>query len=599
MQNFTVGSKVMYVDNMVGNTFPPKGTVGVVKEVDCEFLKVEWPEGSVERGYSRCSWIFNHRVKLMEEEPVDKSKNNGDEQLVCADCGCIIEDTDDYVELTTGEIVCADCAAHYEVCEDCGRAIEDIDDVITTADTLHTICRDCATDNHRYYECEDCGEWFDSHRTSQMETADGRTICHDCFEDSYFTCEDCGKIYPWDERYEIRGEFLCEDCANERRRDSIKGYGYKPHPVFKNSKGETKYDETEVSELLFGVELEVDDGNDCEECAEEIQDRCEDVYCKHDGSLDDGFEIVSHPCTLSYHMETLGWSAIVRKAREYSFLSHDARTCGLHVHVGRRQLGETWDERRATAAKVVMLVDRHWDAIVKFSRRRGSQLNRWATRPSFTIGFDEETTITNALETERDGRYVSVNLTNGKTIEFRVFNGTLKTRTIFATLQFVSNLCKYAMGHTVQEVLGSDWEDIVGVEEHEELRAYLKDREISPERIAKTEFRRRDNTLLKTGDLVRVTGFGVFDEKLRHVVGETFPVVSAEDDSRVLLYMGDNKASNWHSADQFSECKFYCADRENVEFVRIPKALERENFLHILRDINEGGSLEIDWFRQI
>ncbi len=33
----------------------------------------------------------------------------------------------------------------------------------------------------------------------------------------------------------------------------------------------------------------------------------EHIYCKHDGSLDEGFEIVSHPATLEYHTKTILW----------------------------------------------------------------------------------------------------------------------------------------------------------------------------------------------------------------------------------------------------------------------------------------------------
>ena len=46
-------------------------------------------------------------------------------------------------------------------------------------------------DTERY--CADCGEKI-AEGDEFYETADGRIICERCYEDSYFTCEDCGEI---------------------------------------------------------------------------------------------------------------------------------------------------------------------------------------------------------------------------------------------------------------------------------------------------------------------------------------------------------------------------------------------------------------------
>ena len=31
------------------------------------------------------------------------------------------------------------------------------------------------------------------------------------------------------------------------------------------------------------------------------------AYCKHDGSLEEGFEIVTHPMSLDYHLTKMPW----------------------------------------------------------------------------------------------------------------------------------------------------------------------------------------------------------------------------------------------------------------------------------------------------
>ena len=41
----------------------------------------------------------------------------------------------------------------------------------------------------------------------------------------------------------------------------------------------------------------------------------ERLYCKHDGSLSNGFELVTHPMSLEYHQEEMPWPEVLRTAR--------------------------------------------------------------------------------------------------------------------------------------------------------------------------------------------------------------------------------------------------------------------------------------------
>lgn len=71
------------------------------------------------------------------------------------------------------------------------------------------------------------------------------------------------------------------------------------------------------------------------------------------------------------------------------------------------------------------------------------------------------------------GRYQAVNLQNRNTIEFRIYNGTLKVSTLYATLQFTSNICKYAMTHSFDDCFASQWKDVAEYETYPELAEYL------------------------------------------------------------------------------------------------------------------------------
>jgi len=120
---------------------------------------------------------------------------------------------------------------------------------------------------------------------------------------------------------------------------AIHDYYYKPTPIF--------YGE---GPRFFGVELEIDEAGEDNRNAENILSignyHGENIYCKHDGSLEDGFEIVTHPMSLDYHLHEMPWNDILYEARSLGYTSHMAGTCGLHVHVSRAAFGasEAWQE---------------------------------------------------------------------------------------------------------------------------------------------------------------------------------------------------------------------------------------------------------------
>src|SRR5699024_5639288 len=136
--------------------------------------------------------------------------------------------------------------------------------------------------------------------------------------------------------------------------------------------------------LYMGVELEIDEGGEDEDSAEEIYyiaNRTADhLYMKHDGSLDNGFELVSHPMTLNYHKGKMPWRDILRKAINLHYRSHQAETCGLHIHVNKHAFGRTQAEQEDVIARLVLFYEKFWAEILRFSRRTESQANHWASR---------------------------------------------------------------------------------------------------------------------------------------------------------------------------------------------------------------------------
>lgn len=516
-----------------------------------------------------------------------------EKEITCCDCGCIISEDDATPIHGDVSFVCPDCRDNYIMCDECEELWE-YDGIIEIDGKC--VCPECR-DSSDYFQCDDCGTW---HRrveggwwanASYYETGDNRTICQDCFDENYESCNDCGRIYArgdmtlGEDRY---GEdvYLCADCERSRKKKHIKEYGYKPSPIFKTSAHDKFYTSDDIRELVFGVELEVDKGNDPEETAGELLEASEDIYCKHDGSLNNGIEIVTHPCTLSYHMNDLGWPTLCKIAISHGFLSNDARTCGLHVHVGKKQLGSTVDEKNATIAKMILLVQRHWDALVKFTRRKESQLDRWAEKPDVDIrAYSENDLIENALMEHDRGRYLAVNLQNRETVEFRLFNGSLKPNTIFATLQFVSNLCLYAKHRSINDVLTSQWKDICDYHKYDELSAYLVERDLTnvpdlmPDKIIKpSTIVDANGTKLVPGDIVKILNSnGYTVTSLEDVIGEYATVICGKKQSDYDMGIQfENKRKNYlhNLGNRLTTNTGYWVHSCNVEFVRHAEDLQ-------------------------
>lgn len=329
----------------------------------------------------------------------------------------------------------------------------------------HLLCPTCL--EAQTLVCRSCGEriW----RNENAGTTD-IPLCQSCYEEDYTTCDDCGRLISLDDAFYYEGSCRCPECDHwAHHSHCIEEYSYKPIPNFCGD-----------GLRYFGVELEVDRGGEDEGNAEELlsianaegQDR---LYIKHDGSLNDGFELVTHPMTLDYHLSKMPWADLLKTAREQGYRSHQTSTCGYHIHVNRDAFGETEDEQEPCIARILYFVEKHWEELLKFSRRTASQLDHWAAR----YGYKEHPLeILDRAKCSHGDRYTCINLSNTETIEFRMFRGTLKLNTLFATLQLVDRICDVALFLSDQELKDLSWTTFVTGCQRPELVQYLKERRL-------------------------------------------------------------------------------------------------------------------------
>lgn len=368
---------------------------------------------------------MNDEIKTMET--IDEVEENEENTLICEHCGTAIDD-DDYT-MVDDEVICSDCIDRY------------------------------------YVRCNECGDYiFDSDNCGDDDTV----LCEYCYDNHYTRCECCDRLVYNNDAYSIGEYYYCEECYENKKANIIKAYSYKPDPIFYGSSDERH----------FGIELEVDNGGNDEDNAEEILDianyRHERIYIKNDSSIDDGFEIVTHPMTLDYHMNEMPWEDVIHNAVHLGYRSHQTRTCGLHIHVSRNSFGDTYEQQENVISRILYFVEFHWNELVKFSRRTEYSLNRWAARHGY------EKTPKEILDKAKCSynRYTAVNLNNHNTIEFRIFRGTLKYNTLIATLQLVNRICDISCNVTDNEISSLSWSDFVASITEPELIQYLKERRL-------------------------------------------------------------------------------------------------------------------------
>ena len=236
------------------------------------------------------------------------------------------------------------------ICAQCGSHVPEPEFYTFDGQSL---CLRCLEENTVL--CRECGE-----RIWQEDNAgtDHTPLCQNCYDERYTSCCDCGTLLHiananYEDSDEDEEHPYCSSCYQRHFRNaSIHDYYYKPWPIF--------YGE---GPRFFGVELEIDGAGENREHAEALlhiaNSNVERMYIKHDGSLDDGLELVTHPMSLVEHRQRFPWDALCKKAAALGYLSHRATTCGLHVHVSRRAFGETERQQDAAIARVLYFFERH------------------------------------------------------------------------------------------------------------------------------------------------------------------------------------------------------------------------------------------------
>jgi hypothetical protein len=369
------------------------------------------------------------------------------EDFTCHGCGCVFienAETDRYDKVLSHADSGVEVWVHRQCakrCEQCDktyasartqlwsgnfRYIGDLRDFVTIqGEEMCNGCTDAWFDRHDgrefWFECENCSEW--EHRNNGRWYNDDM-YCEPCHDNNVFECDDCGRVY-----------FEDHDCDAYDRDDNyssyIHSYSYRPQTHFF---GQAKYH--------MGFELEVEARNTSRNEGAELAytQIGERGYLKEDGSLSDGFEIVTHPHTLNMYQTSFPWE-MLDKIKRQGMRSWNTRTCGLHVHVSR----EAFHVMRGYSLDIVK-TQGHELRFMKLIYDNQRMVERIAGRSNNNYAnFSDKNRLIAKVKygTQNNGRYSAINTENDATLEVRVFKGSLRKERVLSALEFVHSSVEY------------------------------------------------------------------------------------------------------------------------------------------------------------
>lgn len=346
-----------------------------------------------------------------EAETGDDEPDDEDDTFVCDWCG-VTEHVDDQYNQGLRDVVglCHGCFVESRTCDQCGRPIDlQSDGYASVGDWDPTYF--CGSCEHYAHWCEHCDEYYDGrdHNTCPRGCYDGHGL-HDYSH----------KPLP---------EFYIVD------RDG------KPTIVRAHTLHTTRRELVSVPFMGFELEME---RNGCGTHIDTIVDRVSEMwgdfaYCKHDGSLDDGLELVTHPFTLEYAQKYINWD-LLDSIRRDGYRSWNTSTAGMHVHVNRATFTGP-----AHLFRFAQLIYKNEPTCTSFAGRTSS----YAT---FHDGY-QKGYLANVVKGRAHGSRGAVNMQNADTVEVRIFKGSLRYQRVLANLEFVNACVEYTRQLTVPDVV--------------------------------------------------------------------------------------------------------------------------------------------------
>lgn len=347
-----------------------------------------------------------------------KCRQNGANMALstCKACGSYIFGTlaTDVFKLNAG-VSCPLCNVNWSIgsCFDCGKSIEKNESRLELS--LDIVRR-------RYSEISAAAV-----HTSCIKNRDGIKCLNAKCDNWLYYCE---RTLPW----------VCAD----HRTNPVQSHDFRPQRWVALGKGD-----------LFGIEIEVMpasgvgyNANSRNYYAAVAGNLSPSVFVKHDGSVDLGFEVVTHP--INYGIWQGDSADIKNVQRVFSFLtrkytSFSDPACGLHVHCNVGDFAN--NDHIARFATFIMYQPYFCSLIGERTSRSYSKFSRAVA----------DSTASRLAGGTRPDRYTAVNVQPAApTVEVRMFKGNLKWERILKDIEFCRALRVWTSERSMGDVVSVD-----------------------------------------------------------------------------------------------------------------------------------------------
>jgi len=232
------------------------------------------------------------------------------------------------------------------------------------------------------------------------------------------------------------GIAYCPTCTEDRA--GIQGHAFQPlvQKFHKHQREGMVGDKT----LYFGYELEIDcyrsAVRDRNAMAHMIKDRVggDRIYMVHDGTIENGAEVVSHPFTWERYrkIDKEVWDDMMVYCRDKGWKSNLAK-CGMHIHTSKA----AWGTLQIYKLLNFFYAKNNKKFIIEIAQRKPNKFCAYNMED-----FDEAAYVAKNKKNRKREHYSIINLNNkrggtGKTIEFRMFAGTLEPLHFHKNIEFV------------------------------------------------------------------------------------------------------------------------------------------------------------------
>ena len=281
--------------------------------------------------------------------------------------------------------------------------------------------------------CEDCEESVHEDYSTSVYGGD-RIICEDCRDSEYYYHNGSDQyVHNEDEEYSD-----CEDGDEDNDCDfqGVLRYDVDVMDYLNKRKLDNEPRITRKT-LLGGLECEWEARSSCPtDLPEQIDELFGGEYCKFksDGSLRNGFEMVTAPCTLAFHRQQIDklfdWNGWTDEDKNTYVKAWNTDTCGIHVHLNRGSF------TGSQIGKILQIVneDMNRNFIEAVAGRKANDYAKFSKKSIAEGG-------------QRDySKYEAVNTAHSQSIELRIFRGNATKNGILRVLEF-----SFALGEYVQQ----------------------------------------------------------------------------------------------------------------------------------------------------